>query len=86
MFGLDYKKNEKKKSINRRDFFKKFIRVGILGGLGYLGIVLLNKYKNKGTLKQSCKNNYICRGCDIVDSCVLPPALSFKRALKKKQV
>ena len=86
MAGSYKKTTENDKNINRRDFFKKFIRVGILGGLGYLGINLLKKHSNSGPLKQNCINNYICRSCDIVDPCGLPQALSFKQAIKRKQV
>lgn len=72
--------------ISRREAFRKFGRLAGLGGLaaitGTLGVRSINA-KGVDRDKETCINDYACRGCSRVDSCYLPQAVSH-RQLKER--
>ena len=56
---------------NRRDF----IRHSALGGMAALTGALAVR-----SVRQTCHNDGLCRGCAVFDDCGLPQALSAKQA------
>lgn len=57
----------KEPEIDRSEFFRSFIRGGLLTGMGALGAALL--WKSAG--KPTCLDLGYCRKCPVFSSCVI---------------
>ena len=67
---------------NRRQLLARTLRYATFGlmGAGVAGAVS----KRKRLVRENkCTNRGICRGCQTLENCRLPQALSLKQALKK---
>ena len=76
------------RSTTRRGFLTGLARVAGGGALAALAAVLTRRSilaQSPGQALsrsgQSCPNRFICRGCGLFESCVLPQALSARQAL-----
>ena len=71
------------KKTNRRQMIKGALRYGTLGLVGFFaGSAVV---KRRRLIKEGkCTERGICGGCKIYDECQLPPALSKKQFLDRK--
>ena len=67
---------------NRRQLLARTLRYATFGlmGAGVAGAVSKRK---RLVREKKCTNRGICRGCDTLDDCRLPQALSIKQTLNK---
>ena len=68
----------------RREFLKNAVRGLALGGLSLLAWIALRR-RTPDVPRQTCIGNGICRGCEGLEDCGLPQALSLKRAVKNRR-
>ncbi|MHC4459644.1 MAG: hypothetical protein ACYS0I_21600 [Planctomycetota bacterium] len=62
---------------NRRHLLAAVLRYATLGLLGAAGITAFSK-RRRLVREGKCINDGICRGCEILETCGLPLALSAK--------
>jgi hypothetical protein len=72
-----------KETGNRREFLRGGARYTLLAGLAVVSALLARK-RGAALSGQTCVNNSICRGCNVVGNCGLPQALSFKQATQRR--
>jgi len=77
------KTEQTKAAVNRREFLRGGARYTLLAGVAAVSALLARK---RGAVLpgQTCINNSICRGCNVVGDCGLPQALSFKQAAQRR--
>jgi hypothetical protein len=66
-------------TLGRRDFFRAIARAAAGAGLAGLGAVLAFSGRGRAA-EDPCLRMGICRGCDRVDDCGLPQAISLREA------
>jgi len=70
-------------SQSRREFFRTCGRYAVLAMLGaFAGCAMTGRKKPKG--EETCLNRGVCRGCPLLRTCQLPPALSAREAMADK--
>jgi len=65
---------------DRRGFLRNLARGAVLAGLGAGGWFLLRGRRGDRAARHRCTGDGICRSCGSVSDCLLPQALSFRRA------
>jgi len=68
---------------SRRQFFARTLRhasLGLIASVGGANFVKRRKLLREG----KCINQGICRGCEILDDCGLPRALSTKMVVARR--
>lgn len=73
----------KDSDISRRDFLKNLLRI-TAGGLLAAGAGTLIYKSGRAKALHSCKNEFICPGCKVLNDCILPQGLSYKKVKKGK--
>jgi hypothetical protein len=74
-------KNRQTEAAGRREFLRACGRGLAVGALGALAYALREQTgRVNPTAAERCGNRGICRGCDRVEKCGLPQALSLKAA------
>lgn len=68
------------KTRTRREFVRAAARYALLGAAAALAVVLVRR----GGSARKCVNASLCRGCEALKGCSLPPAASAKRAMRKR--
>ncbi len=71
-----------KRTQNRRQLLARTLRYATLGLIGAGGAGAFSKRRRLAG-ENKCANRGICRGCETLEDCRLPQALSLKQALKK---
>ena len=69
---------EEEPTQSRREFFRSFVRYGVLGVMA-AGGVLLGKRRGGDRGKQRCVSKGVCCGCGAFEACGLPAAVSAKQ-------
>jgi hypothetical protein len=64
----------------RREFLRSVTRGGLLGGMAFLGVLLTRGRGNRDAARHRCVGGGFCRECGAFSGCMLPAALSAKRA------
>ena len=65
---------------SRRQLLTAALRYATLGLLGTVGGSIFAK-RRKLVREGKCINYGVCRGCEVLETCGLPPALSAKEVL-----
>jgi len=65
---------------SRRQLLAGVLRYATLGTLGAVGVSVVAK-RRRLVREGKCINSGICRGCEILEKCDLPQALSAKEVL-----
>lgn len=65
-----------RKKCTRREFFSLAGKFAAGGALAFLAMRLFQKTAPPGSA--SCVNNYVCRNCGRVSSCIFPQAQSCR--------
>ena len=68
---------------DRRGLLRDIIRYAALIGLGVIGGAAVRR--RRALRDGDCLNRGICRGCEALDDCGLPQAVSARQALKEKR-
>jgi hypothetical protein len=65
---------------NRRQLLAAALRYATLGLFGAVGASVISK-RRRLVREGKCINDRVCRGCEILETCGLPQALSEKENL-----
>ncbi|MHC4112090.1 MAG: hypothetical protein ACYSUY_13530 [Planctomycetota bacterium] len=69
--------NSPEQEQNRRHLLAAVLRYATLGLLGTVGASIISK-RRRLVREGKCINDGICRGCEVLETCGLPLALSAK--------
>ncbi|MCA9744584.1 MAG: hypothetical protein H6695_13520 [Deferribacteres bacterium] len=72
-----------KEQQNRREFFRTCARNVSLSALGLFGGVMLWR-KHDENDEHVCINEFLCNGCSVLPTCILPQGQSARQASDKK--
>lgn len=68
--------------MDRREFFRGIARFVTLGGIGMGAGIQARRSLKSNRDANRCTNDWICRGCNRVNTCILPQAQSMRLAAK----
>jgi hypothetical protein len=65
---------------SRREFFRSLARYAVLGAMGLGGVRLARRRGNAGSAPHRCTGAGVCPACPAAGTCILPQAVSRRRA------